>query len=384
MPTASPRSSGDGRGARLDPLRVRAFRVGVCVAVVAMSCLFASVPAGAHPVPFSYMDLRLQLDRIDATLVVHVFDAGHDLNIAPAERLLDPETARREAGALTAMLAPRFTVTADGRALTPAWLGVEPMPDRQSIRLRLTFPLRATPGVVQLTARMFPYDPQHQTFVNVYDHDALSQGILDAGHDRFEYVAGTMQGRIAVIQRLLPAGIEHILIGPDHVLFLIGLLLAGGTIRQLALMVTAFTVAHSLTLSLAALNILSPSARIIEPAIALSIVYVGADNLLARDGRDLRVWIAFAFGLIHGFGFANVLREMELPRGALAWSLLSFNVGVEIGQVLIVIAVASLFAWLRARSPAAGRQLAFAGSIVVMAAGAFWFVQRVFVPGGLS
>jgi hypothetical protein len=143
-------------------------------------------------------------------------------------------------------------------------------------------------------------------------------------------------------------------------------------------------VAHSITLSLAALNLLSPSPRVIEPAIALSIVYVGADNLLARDGRDLRVWIAFAFGLIHGFGFANVLREMELPRGALAWSLLSFNVGVEIGQVLIVVAVASAFAWLRGRSEAAGRHLAFAGSIVVIAAGAFWFVQRVFVPGGIS
>jgi hydrogenase/urease accessory protein HupE len=382
--TALPRSSGDGRRARVDRLPVRALRVIVCRAVVAMSCLFAGAPALAHPVPFSYMDLRLQRDVIDATLVVHVFDAGHDLNIAPAERLLDAETARREAGALTAMLAPRFTVTVDGRALSPTWLGVEPMPDRQSLRLRFTLPLSAAPGVVQLTARMFPYDPQHQTFLNIYDNGALSQGILDAGHDRFEYVTGTTQGRMAVVRRLLPAGIEHILIGPDHVLFLIGLLLAGGTIRQLAFMVTAFTVAHSLTLSLAALNLLSPSPRIIEPAIALSIVYVGADNLLARDGRDLRVWIAFAFGLIHGFGFANVLREMALPRGALAWSLLSFNIGVEIGQVMIVVIVASLFAWLRARSETAGRQLAIAGSIIVIAAGAFWFVQRVFVPGGMS
>jgi hydrogenase/urease accessory protein HupE len=359
-------------------------RAAVCLAIVAMPCLLVGTPAFAHPVPFSYVDLRLQREVIDATLVVHVFDAAHDLNIAPAERLLDADTARHEADALAAMLASRFTVTADGRLLAPTWLGVEPIADRQSLRLRLTFPLSAPPGVVQVTARMFPYDPQHQTFVNVYDDGALSQGILDAGHDRFEYFAGTTQGRITVIRRLLPAGIEHILIGPDHVLFLIGLLLTGGTIRRLAFMVTAFTVAHSITLSLAALNILSPSARIIEPAIALSIVYVGADNLLVRNGHDLRVWIAFAFGFIHGFGFASVLREMELPRGALIWSLLSFNVGVEIGQVLIVVAVASVFAWLRARSEAAGRQLAFVGSIVVIAAGAFWFVQRVFVPGGIS
>ena len=184
------------------------------------------------------------------------------------------------------------------------------------------------------------------------------------------------------MRRFLPAGIHHILIGPDHLLFLVGLLLLGGTVRQLAVIVTSFTVAHSITLSLAALNLVSPPARIIEPAIALSIVYVGADNLLIRDGRDVRAWIAFAFGFIHGFGFANVLREMDLPARALGWSLFSFNVGVEIGQLLVVAVVATALAALRSRSEAAGRQLAFAGSIVVMAAGAFWFVQRVFFPGG--
>jgi hypothetical protein len=148
--------------------------------------------------------------------------------------------------------------------------------------------------------------------------------------------------------------------------------------------VSAFTVAHSVTLSLAALNIVSPPARIIEPAIALSIVYVGADNLMVAGGRDMRAWIALAFGFIHGFGFANVLREMDLPRKALGWSLFSFNVGVEIGQLLVVIAVASAFAALRSRSEWAGRQLAFAGSVVVIVTGAFWFIQRVFFPGGIS
>src|SRR5204862_2236578 len=113
---------------------------------------------------------------------------------------------------------------------------------------------------------------------------------------------------------------------------------------------------------------------------ALSIVYVGADNLMVRDGRDLRAWIAFAFGFIHGFGFANVLREMDLPRLALGWSLFSFNVGVEIGQLIVVVAVATALAALRSRSEMAGRRLAYAGSIVVIAAGAFWFFERVFFP----
>jgi hydrogenase/urease accessory protein HupE len=286
------------------------------------------------------------------------------------------------------LLAQRFTVAADGRTLEVTWAdGVELIADRQSLRLRFTSPLgsAATPGTVTVNARMFPYDPQHQTFINIYEGGALTtQAMLDQGHERFEYITGGRQGALATIGRFLPSGIHHILIGPDHLLFLVGLLLLGGTLRRLAIVVTAFTLAHSLTLSLAALQILTPPARIIEPAIALSIIYVGADNLLVREGRDMRAWIAFAFGFIHGFGFANVLREMNLPAGALGWSLFSFNLGVEIGQLLVVVIVATALAWLRARSAAASRRLAFAGSIAVIAAGTFWFVQRVFFVGGMS
>src|SRR6185295_11179060 len=159
--------------------------------------------------------------------------------------------------------------------------------------------------------------------------------------------------------------------------------LLGGRPRRLLMVVTSFTVAHSITLSMAVLGILNPPSSIIEPAIALSIVFVGFDNLLVKEGRDVRAWIAFAFGFIHGFGFANVLREMDLPRRALGWSLFSFNFGVEIGQMLVVLIVASALAALRSRSEKAGRQVAFVGSIVVIVAGAFWFVQRVFFPAGL-
>ena len=170
---------------------------------------------------------------------------------------------------------------------------------------------------------------------------------------------------LEVVRTYLVLGVEHILLGVDHLLFVLALLLIVQGIGRLVATVTAFTVAHSITLSLAALNLVSPPARIIEPAIALSIVYVGADNLLIRDGRDVRAWIAFAFGFIHGFGFANVLREMDLPARALGWSLFAFNIGVEVGQLLVVAAVATALAALRSRNETAGRQLAFAGSVVV-------------------
>ena len=133
-----------------------------------------------------------------------------------------------------------------------------------------------------------------------------------------------------------------------------------------------------MTLVLATLNLLNPPARLIEPIIALSIVFVGAHALLRRGGRrDWRLLFAFGFGFIHGFGFANVLREMNLPRAALGWSLFSFNLGVEVGQACIVLAVAPMLAFIHQRNALLGRRIVTASSVCVVLAGAFWFVQRV-------
>ena len=351
--------------------------------VVAM---LSAAPVAAHPAPFSYVDVDLHPAAVHASVVVHVFDAAHELQIDPAERLLDLTALTSDGRRLAALIAERLVLEADGRTLSPsAWSPAEPIADRQSVRLRARYETGRATGSLRVIAALFPYDPQHQTFVNFYESGTLrSQAILAAGHEQIEYFAGTRQGIVAVIRKFVPAGFHHILIGPDHLLFLFGLLLLGGSLRRLALVVTAFTVAHSVTLTLAALNIFTPPSRLVEPAIALSIVYVGADNLLVRGGRDLRVWIAFGFGLIHGFGFANVLREMDLPTSALAWSLFSFNLGIEIGQLLVVVVLASALAALRARSDITGRRLAVAGSLAVIAAGTFWFIQRVFFSGGMA
>jgi len=341
--------------------------------------------AYAHPVPFTYIDVRPESGAVDVSVVMHTFDVAHDLNVQPAEKLLEPDTLEAQRDAIRTLLRDRLHIAADGATLQgAAWSAPEALPERQSIRVRARFPLLSPAGRIEVRTQMFPYDPQHKTFLNVYESGAVAaQSILDKDRTAFEYFSGTRQGIRAVIGKFVPAGVHHILIGPDHLLFLAGLLLLGGTTKQLLLVVTAFTIAHSITLSLAALGTILPPANAIEPAIALSIVYVGADNLLvSAGGRDTRAWIAFAFGLIHGFGFANVLREMDLPGRALGWTLFAFNVGVEIGQLVFVVLVASLFVWIRSRSEAAGRRLAFAGSIIVMLAGVFWFVQRVFFSGG--
>jgi hydrogenase/urease accessory protein HupE len=354
--------------------------------MIVVAVLGMAAPALAHPAPFSFVDIRIGPDSIGITVVVHVFDAAHDLGIQPPERLLDPAILEPEAKRLWALLRERLHAAADRRPLAlDAWPNVEPLPDRQAVRLRIERAISRTPGVLEVSANLFPYDPVHQTFLNIYEGDALtSQAILSQGRTEFEYFAGSRQGILAVARKFVTAGVHHILIGPDHLLFLVGLLLLGGSRRRLLVVVSAFTLAHSVTLSLAALNVFTPPPSLVEPAIALSIVYVGADNLMVRGGRDMRAWIALAFGLIHGFGFANVLGEMQLPNRALAWSLFSFNLGVEIGQLAVVMVVATALLALRSRSEAAGRHLAYAGSIAVMAAGVFWFVQRLLFPGGTA
>lgn len=352
---------------------------------VAVACALLTLvgvrSAAAHPAPYSYIDIFLRAGGVDGTLVVHVYDIAHDLNITPQEQLAQQAFVESQRVAIGALLSTRLNIRADGRLLIPEWTGIEALPDQQAVRLRFRLAADGIPGSVSFQPSLFPYDPLHQTFVNVYEEAVLrQQAVFAAQSAERTYYAGTTQGAVAVMRTFIPSGIEHILIGPDHILFLVGLLLLGGSGKSLVKIVTAFTVGHSVTLSLAALDILSPPARLVEPAIALSIVFVGADNLVRGGGRDVRAWIALAFGLIHGFGFANVLREFGLPTEALGWSLFSFNVGVEIGQLGIVLVVASALAAVRRWNADAGKRVAYAGSLIVIAAGAYWFVERVFFP----
>src|SRR5262245_38212979 len=356
------------------------------VLAAAIAAFFAqAAPASAHPVPFSYLDLRLEPGMVELSIVVHMFDVGHDLQIDPADRLLDGAFLATKQDALVGLIAPRIHLFADGAALTPVeWSPAEPLPDRQSVRIRAKYEVRGAPGTFSIDTRMFPYDTAHQTFVNVYESDVLTlQAILDVAKTRLDYYAGSREGAAAVGRRFIPAGLRHVWLGPDHLMFLLGLLLLGGTMRQLAWLAVGFLAGNAAAFLLTLLSLLHPPPRLIEPAIALSIVYIGADNLMVRGGRDMRVWIATAFGLIHGFWFANGLREMDLPARAFRWSLASFDIGVELAQILTILTVGVAVAALHRRSPEAARRLVYIGSAAVIVAGIYLFVQRVFFPGGI-
>jgi hydrogenase/urease accessory protein HupE len=339
-----------------------------------------ALPAHGHPTPFSYLDLHIKADQIEGELVVHVIDLAHDLNVTPPELLLDPGLSQSKRDEIQELLKSRLVLAADGQPVEPELVRLEPLPDRQALSLELRLKVNAFPGVLRIACSLFPDDQLHQTFLNIYQDERLvHQEIFSRDHRTSAYFAGGQQGSLAVVKRFLPAGIYHIFTGPDHVLFIIGLLLLGGSLLRLLSIVTAFTVAHSITLSLAAMDLVNPPPQLIEPAIALSIVYVGIDNLMVgKSGRDMRAWIASFFGLVHGFGFAAVLREFGLPRASLGWSLFSFNFGVEIGQACIVVVVASLLAALRRRDELVGTRVVKFGSVGVSLAGGYWFIERVF------
>jgi hypothetical protein len=174
-------------------------------------------------------------------------------------------------------------------------------------------------------------------------------------------------------------GVLHILGGLDHVLFVISLVIAVRSRRELVLIVSSFTLAHSISLVLGTFDLVTASPRLVEPLIALSIIYVAVENLI-RAVPPARPAITFGFGLVHGLGFSSALRDLGLPARQLVAPLLGFNVGVELGQLMIVLPLLALIAWLRRRD-ATGvvpfRRIAVATNAVVALVAGVWFVQRV-------
>lgn len=171
-------------------------------------------------------------------------------------------------------------------------------------------------------------------------------------------------------------GVEHILTGVDHVLFLAALLLGGGAAGALFTTITAFTVAHSVTLALAVAGGVTLPGRVVESVIAASIAWVALENLAFPRARSRRWLVSFAFGLVHGFGFADALTPLALPRAGLAWALVGFNLGVETGQALVIVSVLPLLVWARRRGWE--RAVVRAGSAALTVVGLAWLVERLF------
>ena len=177
----------------------------------------------------------------------------------------------------------------------------------------------------------------------------------------------------------LRLGFTHIVPdGLDHILFVLGLFLLSLRIRPLLAQTTAFTLAHSITLGLTMLGLVSLAPRIVEPMIAVSISYVAIENLFTPDLKPSRIALVFAFGLVHGMGFAGVLRELGLPRSEFVPALISFNAGVEAGQLAVILLAFLAVGWWAGKRPWYRRRVVIPASFAIAVTGLFWTVQRMF------
>jgi hydrogenase/urease accessory protein HupE len=217
------------------------------------------------------------------------------------------------------------------------------------------------------------------------DHHTVSMIVWSGGSQQFAFGADAREVTVEVVAEtthargagsFFPLGVEHILTGYDHLLFLLVLILRGGNVWSLLKIITAFTLAHSFTLALAALDIVTLPSAIVESVIALSIAYVALENLLPRYAVSRRWTVSFIFGLVHGFGFSSALREVGLPKDGLLLSLLNFNLGVEVGQLTVVLMVIPILIWVKTKTWEPRMATAF--SSVVLAVGGALFIQRAF------
>ena len=347
--------------------------------------LGAVVAAQAHQVNLSSARVTLGGDRsVSVEIALKGSDADRlaGTKIFDAQRdQVDPVQIEASAAPIVAYVTAHIAVTgADGRACVPGRAVLAP--DGDGVIFQSRFSCQNVNGdIVYRSTVLTDTDPAARQVVLIGDGDDAPQALLDAVNTTVTLSAPSPP-LLATLQRYLVTGVEHIFLGYDHIAFLVAVVLWARRLVPVIKIVTAFTVAHSITLSLATLGVVVVPSAIVEPAIAASIVYVAMENFFTRN-IDARWRITFAFGLIHGFGFAGALREIGLPTNAVAAALAAFNIGVEIGQVAIVaIVVPALLAvdWLVTadkKRPARAAPLVFGLSALIATLGSYWFLMRV-------
>jgi hypothetical protein len=289
------------------------------------------------------------------------------------DRALAGDAASRDR--LTRVLADKVALLSEGQRCRPSQASpATPAapPDRLTLAVEFACPV----PVRQLLVRDDLFDAFGADYHTLARIDAAEHTthFVFTPESRETRVTLGRAGSSSGVMSFLLLGVEHILMGYDHLLFLLGLMLPGGGLLALAKIVTAFTAAHSVTLSLAVLDIVTLPDRLIEAVIALSIAAVAAENLWLRPTVTRRWIVSFGFGLVHGFGFSSVLREIGLPSHGLLLSLLGFNAGVEIGQALVV--ALALPAMLMVRRAGYDRRMVWGSSLAILGVGVVLFVER--------
>jgi hydrogenase/urease accessory protein HupE len=311
---------------------------------------------------------ELVFARPELTAAVPGLDADRDGSVSPEE-------VDRARGILTEAIASKLELHTPGGPCAGTFRNAF-LTEQDGLVIRVVFACQAATETLSIRLNFFgSLSVGHRHIASVTGPDGqIVRAIAHEARPEIQ-VSRASASAARVAWPLLGLGVEHILTGYDHLVFLFGLILVGGRLRALFVAITAFTLAHSITLGVAALGVWTPSPRFVEPAIALSIAYVGIENWFVRDA-DRRWLITFPFGLIHGFGFASALGEISLPPAQIPLALAAFNIGVEAGQVAVVAATLPAVLWLGRRRWFADVGVKAASSLIALA-GLLWFIGRL-------
>jgi hydrogenase/urease accessory protein HupE len=336
----------------------------------------------AHDPGLSNVELRLAGGQLIAFLA---FNRADIQPWSPIDTNNDGQYTAAEFAAarprLEAFAQGLLEITANGQRLTPLGSRAE-LDNANDVLFYVSYAGEAALPIQAKSLLLAKLPPNHRQVISLINEQGqpLNQQILDAAHNSFDSNArpATDEAQPAAFSfwEFLKLGIEHIFTGYDHLAFLFALLIVGGSLKEAAKIITSFTLAHSLTLGVATLGWVNLPSTLVEVLIAASILYVGLENLW-RKNHDKRWLLTFGFGLIHGFGFASVLRELGIGQGGggVALPLFSFNLGVEVGQIAIAIVVLPLI-WRLHKSPVFVKRYVPACSVLVALAGLWWLVER--------
>jgi len=316
-----------------------------------MSLLLVASVAQAHDPGLSASELRIRQGELTAQVVFSTTDA-----------------ARVESGLPLEIRANGQTIAPDTR---------QRIIETSDVRFEFTYSLPPGATLTVRSAAFARLPSGHRQYLEIRDdaNHVVLERIVDSQAGEIE-IPGTPSRARPAFGAFIAMGIVHILTGYDHLLFLCGILLMGGRLRSVAKIITSFTIAHSLTLGAATFDLVRLSSRLVEPLIAATIVFVGIENLVRRGEVDRRWFLTFIFGLVHGFGFASALKELGIAAGAeAAVPLLSFNLGVELGQLGVAIVMLPAI-WRLSARPSFVERCVPACSVAVALAGIYWLVER--------
>jgi hydrogenase/urease accessory protein HupE len=342
--------------------------------------------AHAHDPGLSSLRIQQRANGLEATLTLAVRDAAQlaELDENHDGTVTQVEFARGQSQ-LESALASNVVVAADGKVAEEKSIRSR-LEENNNVEVRLDFGATGFSSL-EVQSKIITFLPLgHRQYLQVKNPagEKVFEGLLSATANHAAVQIPHTNASIAAVETVhsfanfLSLGVKHILTGYDHLLFLFGLLVVARGFFSALSIITSFTIAHSITLAVATLHLVQIPSRIVEPLIAASIVFVGVENLLRGDIPQARRLVTFGFGLIHGFGFASALREAGIGSGpgAIVLPLFSFNLGVELGQIMVAAAALPII-WKLRENPMFIARWAPACSAAVVLLGSFWFVERV-------